>query len=260
MVTTKTNKNIITDLLSRMSPTLEKMVQRIKLDYEKNNDRPFTAYSAKLTRLMLEKDIVKSFSTYTQPTDILISFKINGSKSGQLVIDAIISRDTINYQHITNVVYAGGYNIQRLHYRYLTKTDLPKTGDKTILQKFTDAIKSLNKIEALSNEISSIKRNIEFRSKEIDIRQKLSDQDILNDSESYQKYAKLTWGDMIERDCTKNFDNDENNFIKSQTENHNRTILFYKNITSSKINSLELTQKNVFKLEEKLAKLLAIQS
>jgi hypothetical protein len=250
----KATENIITDLLSRMSPTLDKMLQRIKIDYEKRYDRAFTSHDKKLTRLLLEKDIVKSFSTYTQPIDILKTFKIAGSKSGQLVISAIIERDSIEYQHETSVIYAGGYNVQRLHYRYLTKSDLPKTGDVSILKKFTEAIKVLNKIESIEQEIISNKKQIDLQINDISTREKMSDQDILNASESYKKFSVLTWDDMIERECTKNFDFDENVFLNSQKENRERTLSFYKSMTNSKIVRLAYLEKASSKLKEKLAK------
>jgi len=251
MKTSKDSEHIISDLLVKMSPTLDKMVQRIKSDYEASHEQLFTKYDEIYTRLFLEKDIVKSFSSYAQASDKLESFQLHGSISGQLKISARITRGDITYTHLTDVIYAGGHNIQKLHYRYLTKSELPKTGDKTILDKFTAAISRLTKVEAISNDILRYKKQIDKMNIDIENKLKMSDEDILNKSESYITLSKITWDVIIERGCDKNYDYNQDNFIKSQDDYRTNCINHHKTMINSNQKSVKSISILIQKLESK---------
>ena len=69
-----------------------------------------------------------------------------------MTISSNIIRDGISYPFSTDVIYAGGYNIQTLHIRYVVNTKLKQTNTNVLTKQLNDKIKSLTNIEKLQIE------------------------------------------------------------------------------------------------------------
>jgi hypothetical protein len=86
-------------------------------------------------KLGLKYKLFNSLVSYIQETDIITEIKLSKSVKG-LEIDCNITRDGVTYEFNTRAIEAGGHDIQCFHYRYITKTSLPKTEDKKALKVF----------------------------------------------------------------------------------------------------------------------------
>lgn len=249
------NYNFINDVLDKMSDTLDQMVQETenKWNADEKNLRPFSKYDREMTRLLLTQDLVKSFSTYCKRSDEMLDFNIYGSSKGTLTIKASVKRENVQYYLLTSVIYAGGYNIQRLHYRYLTDTNLPKDGDTSVLKEITEKIKKLSKGEKLQKEIETYEKRISNTEIKIAERERLTDSEILQTSQSY-KYLIMTHN-QINRESHnwKTWSNDSDGFEKRQETERSEYIADFKRSTSL-LRSRDIVnwKKEIAKLEKKL--------
>lgn len=110
----------------------------------------------------LTLDLTKAICAHTLPTDLFINeFTAYTSNKGNLVIQAVIKRNGEAYNFSTEVIYAGGYNIQCLHYRYLTSTNLPKSNDSSEAEMIKKAIQKLTKQQKSEAYILSLTKRME---------------------------------------------------------------------------------------------------
>ena len=174
----ETKNPLINRLLVELKPLIIDIIEATKKKYEKE-DREFTKYDAYYTEIVLKYDMVKALEKYTQPTDKMSGVIVKNSNKGSLQISCIIERDGTKYPFNTEVIYAGGYNIQKLHFRYLTKTTLPYTGQSAETQKLKAELSKLSKGEKLQKDIEILKQRIENNQKVIDTNSKLSDKEII---------------------------------------------------------------------------------
>jgi hypothetical protein len=112
---------LINRLLMELKPLIADIIENKKQSYKKE-DKEFTKYDEHYTEIVLKYDMVKALEKYTQPTDKMSEVRVRNSSKGSFQINCIIERDGNKYTFDTEVIYAGGYNIQKLHFRYLTKT------------------------------------------------------------------------------------------------------------------------------------------
>ena len=154
------SRGSITDkLIELVDPTVKEMVEKAKSVALQKGER-FSKFDEQYYYWMLLMDMVRSFETYTMPTDTLKSFKIRGSVKGSLTIQAVIERDGVEYPLNTEVIYAGGVNIQRLHYRYLTKTKLPKQPSTPEADAIKAKLKGMTKLQKYQEEIAQFEDRI----------------------------------------------------------------------------------------------------
>ena len=181
-ITESLKRSIIDTLLERSDYLINEMIDKIEFDWNQDdkNLRPFSEWNRKLTRLILTHDLVKAFSTWTVSSDELVDFSIQGSVKGSIVIMATIKRDGQIWPLQTSVIYAGGHNIQRLHYRYITTTQLPKLNQTSELKPYIDAIKRLQKGERLQKDIDMYMRQINDQTKKIEEKSSMTDQQIID--------------------------------------------------------------------------------
>jgi hypothetical protein len=106
-------------------------------------------------------DLMKALQNYILPTDTLTGFNWYGGPKG-IEISAGIEREGTRYLFVTEAITAGGYNIQRFHYRYIVKSKMPRVfGD--LASEYVVEQKRLNKVEKLENEINGLKERLEER-------------------------------------------------------------------------------------------------
>jgi len=149
---------------------LQKSLQRLSSDREKYaySDKTFAQYT-ELRIQKSEKDkysivnvydfllvnfgkLFSSVSTYIKSGDALLNSTYLSTAKG-FTISCKVHRDNQEYYFDTDCIYAGGYKIQCLHFRYIVKTKLP-----SILNGIND-----------NNIISKIKKDESFRLKLIEL-------------------------------------------------------------------------------------------
>lgn len=264
------SKNIIIDLLEKLNPTLDTMVDNIfkvenyKREKDGSKTKIYSEYDRKLEKLSIMHDIVKSFSTYTKLTDVLVEFSVKGSRKGTLQIEAKISRDgDSKYFLETRLIYAGGYNVQRLHYRVITSSNLPKDGDKTMMNGLALQIKKMTTTERLEKEIKSIESAIKRYTTELLEVEGLTDEKILESR--YDSSRSLKSYETLQPD----YEYWENGFVvftyANNTEDEYNKLIEKENITYVKnfkrINisirkaDIKKMQKSIEKIKTKISEL-----
>jgi hypothetical protein len=160
-------KNIKEEILHQLENPISELTAQIieseKAQYLKKTGKELTItpHFEKMIRLSLVIDLMKALQNYILPTDNLISFNWYGGPKG-IEISAGIEREGTNYHFLTEAITAGGYNIQRFHYRYIVKSKMPRVfGD--LASEYVMEQKRLNKVEKLEGEINRLKERLEER-------------------------------------------------------------------------------------------------
>jgi hypothetical protein len=214
------------DILSQLEPVIERLLEQARKSYEERFDRPMTTWDETITRLQMTYDLVRSIEAYTLPSDGLISLTAKGSPKGSIVIECTISRDGVEYDLSTSAIYAGGYNIQRLHYRYLTKTTLPKTGQDRESRRLLQKIKTLSKGERISEEIARQHERIKGLQDLVAAAEAKTPAQIEAEimASDMGRYLQATWQDLVARGADENYPGGEAEFQASQREELHRGI------------------------------------
>jgi hypothetical protein len=245
--------NIVNVILNTLEPTIAEMLAATEKWFVETFKQEFTKYDREMARINLTYDMVKSIEMYTLPTDSLLSMNVRKSAKGNIEISSQIQRGENTYSFQTEAIYAGGHNIQRLHYRYIVKTNIPKTGASEITKEYSEKIKKMSKLERLNKEISDYEARIKGTEEKIEVNSKLNNDEILNVLKSDKDwYEWPTWSEIVKRDAAKNYDNDENVFNQKQKEHIEHKIGFWKNMNvDSQKRYLVDYQKTVKKLQAK---------
>jgi hypothetical protein len=252
---------LIYTILDALEPTVLTMVNEVEAWFIKKFERPFSDFDREMTRLQVIADLVKSIEYYTEPTDTLISITPSTSRKGNIEIFAQIQRETETYNLRTEAIIAGGYNIQKAHYRYLTSTKLPRTGRSEISKEYTEKIKKMTKAEKLNYEIENLERDITRVKKRLAENSPMTDAQIeqeLIDTQYHAYRDKPTWAELIKRDAAKNYNNSEEEYNAEIAKNKAGGIKYwkYENIIEP-TNRLKYLEKEIIKLKGKLEQVIA---
>ena len=246
--------NIVNVILDKLEPTILEMVNETEAWFEEKFKKQFTDFDREMARLNLTLDMVKAVEKYTNPSDSLLSIKVNTSVKGNIEITAQIERDGVTYNFSTEAIYAGGYNIQRLHYRYITRTNIPRTGSSTISKEFSEKIKRMSRIERLNKDIEQYETRVAKAQAELAHDSKLTDDEIiqtLKDKKDWYEWP--TWKEIVKRDAAKNYNNDEAYYNQEMKDSIASSIESWKrrHITWTK-QSIDAWTKEIAKLQDKL--------
>jgi len=249
--------NLVNTILQSLEQTLTSMVERIESAAIAKGGKMFSNYQKEMIKLNLTYDLVKSIEIYTLPTDVLVSFNCYTSVKGNIEINAKINRGEDSYYFTTEAIYAGGYNIQKLHYRYITKTSLPRTKSDTISKIYAEKIKKMTKFEKINSEIESNLKSIALDDEKITKNSSLTDDQILEILIKEDKYRTLTkkWEEIPDDAPAKEYGKEK--WEKHQKEYVEDSINRWKiiNIKWSKDHK-EAMIKNNIKLNQKLNSLM----
>ena len=247
---------LINRLLVELKPLIADIIEDTKQRYKKE-DRVFSDFDAHYIEITLKFDMVKALEKYTQPTDKMSQVEVKNSNKGALQIKCIIDRDGVKYPFNTEVIYAGGYNIQKLHFRYLTKTTLPYTGETAETQKLKAELAKLSKGEKLQKEIENNEKVIKYQQNVIDTNSKFTDKEILvkvntGDNITGKPYVWPKWKDLSDTG-KKNYNNDEKYFNQKKDEDEKRSIEFWKTKNLKwPYNTIQTAKQNIVKAQKKL--------
>lgn len=156
-------EQILLQLETPLNEITARIIAQEKREYlEKiGKEMNITPWMEGMIRLSLVIDLMKALQNYILPTDKLEGFVWNEGLKG-IEIKMNISRDgdIENIQHLrTEAIYAGGYNIQRLHLRYLTKTKMARVNGE-LATEYQNQYKKLSKVEKLEKEIENFQNRI----------------------------------------------------------------------------------------------------
>jgi hypothetical protein len=96
---------------------------------------------------------------YVEKTDSITKSAVSFKKTG-FIVEVVVNREGHLYDLVTDVIVAGGYNIQIAHYRYITKTDLPRARNSTALDPIQKAMRKMSEVEKIEKKISSNEESI----------------------------------------------------------------------------------------------------
>lgn len=111
------------------------------------NDITFKAFEVSYNYL-LDTDEIKVIHTRYQ--------------NGNIELEAIVTRNGEAIDFNTEMILAGGYNIQALHTRYIVKSKISKSGNNV-----KEIVKKYNRIEKLEQEIRSCERYVISRQEDL---------------------------------------------------------------------------------------------
>ena len=208
----KNGQSFKDQVLTALEPTILQICERMKQNIieayakEKGIDYKWTAFDDQMTRISVIVDMLKSFQKYTKPTDTLVSIIPSEGNKG-IEINAQIERDGEEYKYYTYAIYAGGYNIQRTHLRYLTKTKLPKV-NSDLASEYIAKMKGLKKAENLQIDIRDTERTVKYYEDRIAEKGNLTDEQWAERFKANGHWAwdRPAWKDVDKKD---NFNNDE---------------------------------------------------
>ena len=154
-------EEILHQLEKPISDLTAEIIQSEKKIYLKKTGKELviTPHFEKMIRLSLVIDLMKALQNYILPTDKLTGFNWYGGPKG-IEISAGIEREGTKYFFVTEAITAGGYNIQRFHYRYIVKSKMPRVfGD--LASQYVMEQKRLKGIEKLENELNNLNKTYE---------------------------------------------------------------------------------------------------
>jgi len=225
-------KGIIGYILKALKPEIVKALKRIEKVYKQHTGEAMSTSELKYQKLYLVYDMVRSLEKYTNKNDKIISFEHSSSSKGNIKINAIIKRDGVEYKFNTTTIYAGGHTIQKLHFRYIVDTDLPRTNNSEITNKINSEIKRMSKIERINGNIKEFKKEIKKDKEIISKNKKISKKDIIEILKSADSWNTTTWKKIIRLGADKNY-NGEKDFNDRMKKTHESEYKFWvtKNIT-----------------------------
>ena len=176
-------KNIKEEILLQLEKPMNDITIRIieseKAHYLKQMGRELTItpHMEKMIRLSLVIDLMKALQNYILPTDTLEQMNWYEGAKG-IEIHARINRNEETHYFMTEAITAGGYNIQRFHYRYITKTKMPRVMSD-LAKEYVEEQKKMNKIERLENELKGLTNRLEEKQNEFNAYSVMSREELI---------------------------------------------------------------------------------
>jgi hypothetical protein len=166
-----------------MESEIENRVESIASQIESKFN--VTNFDKKCIEISLINDLCKSVLVYTEDNDQVVQFESTISIKGNFEMYGFILRNGEKYRFTTECIIAEGY-VQRRHFRYLTKTNLPKSGTSKVITEVKNEMKRLNKIKRMMKFIDGQKKLISKFQNELNELEKRTEQDwidAINNSE-----------------------------------------------------------------------------
>jgi acyl-CoA hydrolase len=245
---------LIETILKKLKPKIDDMVAENIEWMEKNEKRSASKFDIEYVRMSVIHDMVKALEKYTDSSDKLVRISASGSPKGSIELSMAINRKGVEYPLYTEVIYAGGHNIQRLHYRYITKTKIPQTGNSSLTKALDKKMKVMNNDEKIKRDINRWVPEIEKLKVEVEKNKKISRKEVEKIVKSGTQFRDISWAEIVKRGAAKNYNNSEKEFNKERQEDLEFWIeSWYKHNISSKERRIVDLSKEVQKLKSKLS-------
>ena len=241
--------NIIERLLKTIEPQLTEMVNRITNYIEEKEKRVVTTQEKTYISLSTVYKLSEALSKYLKNDDIIITANSTLDHGSNAVINTVIKRDNIDHTLTTEVIYAGGYNIQSLHYRYITHTDLKQEGDSLLSTPYKEKLKILKSTEKIEKDIKMYENYIKTDEENIEKLSQMTRQEIFDD----HTYKRPTWAEIIERGADKNFNYSEETYNRVQDEYEEYMIKWHTQAIERSKDRIKEFRLKIKKLEKKLS-------
>lgn len=252
-------KSVVGRILDKIEPFIQQKLERAEKQFEEDFKRPMSKWDKESARLMATYEVVRALERYTKPGDKVTDYiTVRNAPSGGIEIHTFIERDGKNYEFTTDVIYAGGHNIQSLHFRYLVKTQLPQTGNKTFLQQLDEKRKRMNKVERLNEDLKHSQSVLKRYEDELQKLSSMNDEDVLRTS-WFEKFRHTTWEDMKSRGADKNFEGGQEAFEAHQKKSADDILNHHKHSVEVRLPFyIKMQKKEIAKIENKIEDLLEV--
>jgi len=146
-------------VLDLAQPTINDLIERhIQNMLKQKHPHICSKFEIECYEIAVVSDLVRAFSRYIIKTDEVTVKSFSVGNSGTITIDCIIERSGIKYPMTTEMIYAGGYNIQQLHYRYISHTKLSANVNKDAIALLQVRRNKLTKKQKISEDIEYTER------------------------------------------------------------------------------------------------------
>lgn len=239
-------QNNLLQVLDIATPKIKLMVDSF-INHNKDNDRPITQFDIEMYELGITIDLIKAFGRYVRITDFVSDVTI-GSNKGVIVIYCNVTRDAIKYFMETEMIIAGGHNIQVRHYRYITKTKLSANSNNVAALELIAKQKRLTKSQLIKKDIE---RNDNYYNRRLSEFNALK---ALTQEEVYAKHSLTLWSwEGLNDGGKKNYESKEKFDLWLQTEKDNVWAYHLLRISDKALNAINKEYKKAKnKLEYKL--------
>lgn len=202
-----TNNPSIDKLLKDLQPKINELIEKQKELAIKESTRifgeprPMSELDIQFYEAGLIFKMVQAFNKYLKNTDELYDVSID--KRGSLFeVNGKVKRDGRSYKFVTELIDAGGYNIQEYHYRYIIKTDLPSSNENSAVENIKAKMGVLKKIRTIDEDIARYSKYIsesekelmqgfrEFKIQGLEHKRDLSDFDVEHNKKRIQDFNK----------------------------------------------------------------------
>ena len=172
---------VIDKVLKEVKPYIEELVQQRIAYFNKEKIR-YTETDIKYYRLDLIIPLVTALGNYLLKTDTIEDIDFSKQK-GVIIMNCRIIRDNKSNYFSTQVIVAGGHNIQVRHYRYIIDTKLPRIQFSTASEAHSQIRKSLDKEQKANKEIEYYEKRIEQENSKLSSLKLLSEDQVWTNSD-----------------------------------------------------------------------------
>lgn len=152
-----TKNEVLRTILTNMKPQIQKSIDMAIAYEEKISKRIVTQFGIECIESALLFDLYKNVVSYTKNDDKIKSFSSGISIKGNFELYGVVIRDGQEYRFSTEAIIANGM-INRAHYRYITKTNLPNARNMGEADMMKGIIKSNNKQQRMIQEIERLEK------------------------------------------------------------------------------------------------------